>query len=382
MRVLVVGCGRMGSAAAEDFARSLSNVDVVVADVDSSIAKQAAERIRRANVSWMRLDAGKTSELVKALKDFDLALGFLPPALGFRLMEACIQAGKSLVDVSYMSENPLTLHDEALKAGITIIPHCGLAPGISNILVGRAVADFNAVERVHIFVGGLPDKPIPPVGYAITWSPESLIEEYTSKARIIEDGRIVEVEALSGLETVEFPGIGVLEAFYTDGLRTLLYTVEGVREMWEKTLRYPGHAEKMMLLRDLGFFSGEEIAVDGFRLQPRKFTAKILERRLYNPMVKDFVALKVEVCGYREGFKTRRIYTLVDFYDEKSGVTAMARTTGYTASIVAKLVLEGVIRLKGVVPPERLGMEEDVFRQIMAELSARGIRIVEETFNE
>jgi len=382
MRVLVVGCGRMGSAAAEDFARSLSNVDVVVADVDSSIAKQAAERIRRANVSWMRLDAGKASELVKALKDFDLALGFLPPALGFRLMEACIQAGKSLVDVSYMSENPLTLHDEALKAGITIIPHCGLAPGISNILVGRAVADFNVVERVHIFVGGLPDKPIPPVGYAITWSPESLIEEYTSKARIIEDGRIVEVEALSGLETVEFPGIGVLEAFYTDGLRTLLYTVEGVREMWEKTLRYPGHAEKMMLLRDLGFFSGEEIAVDGFRLQPRKFTAKILERRLYNPMVKDFVALKVEVCGYREGFKTRRIYTLVDFYDEKSGVTAMARTTGYTASIVAKLVLEGVIRLKGVVPPERLGMEEDVFRQIMAELSARGIRIVEETFNE
>lgn len=382
MRVLVVGCGRMGSAAAEDFARSLSNVDVVVADVDSSIAKQTAERIGRANVSWMRLDAGKASELVKALKDFDLALGFLPPALGFRLMEACIQAGKSLVDVSYMSENPLTLHDEALKAGITIIPHCGLAPGISNILVGRAVADFNVVERVHIFVGGLPDKPIPPVGYAITWSPESLIEEYTSKARIIEDGRIVEVEALSGLETVEFPGIGVLEAFYTDGLRTLLYTVEGVREMWEKTLRYPGHAEKMMLLRDLGFFSGEEIAVDGFRLQPRKFTAKILERRLYNPMVKDFVALKVEVCGYREGFKTRRIYTLVDFYDEKSGVTAMARTTGYTASIVAKLVLEGVIRLKGVVPPERLGMEEDVFRQIMAELSARGIRIVEETFNE
>ncbi len=382
MRVLVVGCGRMGSAAAEDFARSLSSVDVVVADVDSSIAKQTAERIGRANVSWMRLDAGKASELVKALKDFDLALGFLPPALGFRLMEACIQAGKSLVDVSYMSENPLTLHDEALKAGITIIPHCGLAPGISNILVGRAVADFNVVERVHIFVGGLPDKPIPPVGYAITWSPESLIEEYTSKARIIEDGRIVEVEALSGLETVEFPGIGVLEAFYTDGLRTLLYTVEGVREMWEKTLRYPGHAEKMMLLRDLGFFSGEEIAVDGFRLQPRKFTAKILERRLYNPMVKDFVALKVEVCGYREGFKTRRIYTLVDFYDEKSGVTAMARTTGYTASIVAKLVLEGVIRLKGVVPPERLGMEEDVFRQIMAELSARGIRIVEETFNE
>jgi saccharopine dehydrogenase-like NADP-dependent oxidoreductase len=382
MRVLVVGCGRIGSAAAEDFAKSLSNVNVVVADVNPSKAKQTAERIGRANVSWMRLDAGEMGELVEALKGFDLALGFLPPAFGFRLMKACIQAGKSLVDVSYISENPLTLHGEALKAGITLVPHCGLAPGISNILVGRAVAEFDVVEKVHIFVGGLPDKPIPPIGYTITWSPESLIEEYTSKARIVENGRMVEVEALSGLETVEFPGIGVLEAFYTDGLRTLLYTVEDVREMWEKTLRYPGHAEKMMLLRDLGFFSSEEIAVDGFRLQPRKFTAKIFERRLYNPMVKDVVALKVEVYGYKKGFKTRRTYTLVDFYDEKNGVTAMARTTGYTASIVAKLVLEGVIRLKGIVPPEQLGMEEDIFRRIMAELSARGIQIVEETFSK
>jgi saccharopine dehydrogenase-like NADP-dependent oxidoreductase len=382
MQVLIIGCGRIGSAAAEDFARSLSDINVVVADANPLVAKQTVDRIGLANISWMKLDANEMRELVRVLKDYDLTLGFLPPALGFNLMKACIQAGESLVDVSYISENPLTLHNEALRAGIIIVPHCGLAPGISNILVGRAITEFDTVEKIHIFVGGFPNKPLPPLGYAITWSPESLIEEYTSKAKIIENGKIVEVEALSGLETIEFPGIGMLEAFYTDGLRTLLYTIKGVGEMWEKTLRYPGHAEKIRLLRDLGFFSGEEIEVNGFRLQPKKFTAKIFEKYLYNPTVKDIVALKVEVYGYRKGVKAKRTYTLIDFYDEKSGVTAMARTTGYTASIVAKLILEGVIRLKGIVPPEQLGMEKDIYQRIMAELNARGIKIVEETFTE
>jgi len=381
MRVLIVGCGRIGSAAAEDLTRTLTQAEIFVADKSLYVAKNVAEKIGRKKLSWMQLDAEDREELINALKDFDIALGFLPPKLGFRLMEACIKAEKSLVDVSYMSENPLVLHEKALKANITVVPSCGLAPGISNILVGHAVAGLDAVERIHIFVGGLPEKPMPPLGYVITWSPESLIDVYTAKARIVKDGKIAEVDALSGLETIEFPKIGMLEAFYTDGLRTLLYTVQGVREMWEKTLRYPGHAEKIMLLRDLGFFSDEEIMVDDVSLQPRKFTAKLFEKHLYKPKVKDLVALKVEVYGYRKGRKTTYTYTLIDFYDEKHGVTAMARTTGYTASIVAKLILEGAIRLKGVVPPERLGMEEDVYRQIMTELSARGIKIVEETFN-
>lgn len=372
----------MGSAAAEDLARTVSSAKVVVADKNSALAKEAAEKIGKRNLSWMKLDASNQNELLDALKDFDLALGFLPPKLGFCLMEACIEAGKNLVDVSYMPENPLALHEKALEAGVTIVPNCGLAPGISNILVGHATARLDNVEKVHIFVGGLPEKPVPPLGYVITWSPESLIEEYVSKARIVEGGRIVEVEALNGLETVEFHGIGKLEAFYTDGLRTLLYTLQDVKEMWEKTLRYPGHAEKIRLLRDLGFFSDEEIEVNSVRLKPKMLTAKLLERQLCKPDAKDFVALKVEVHGHKKGKETRHIYTLVDFYDEKSRTTAMARTTAYTASIVAKLVLEGAIRLKGVVPPERLGMNNEVYREIMAELSNRGIRITDETFVE
>lgn len=378
MRVLVIGCGRMGSAAAKDLTLTLSHAEVVVADIDLNTAKNVAEKIGRRNVSWTSLDVSNQKELVDTLKDFDLALGFLPPKLGFRLMEACIQAKKSLVDVSYMPENPLALHEEALKADITIVPSCGLAPGISNILVGHATSELDKTEKVHIFVGGLPEKPIPPLGYVITWSPESLIEEYTSKARIVKDGKITEAEALSGLETIEFPPIGTLEAFYTDGLRTLLYTVRGVEEMWEKTLRYPGHAEKIRLLKDLGFFSDEEIQLNGFRIQPRKFTAKLFERKLCNPAAKDVVALKVEVYGYKKAKKTKHTYTLIDFYDEKNEVTAMARTTGYTASIVARLILEGKIHLKGVVPPERLGMDKKIYKQIIAELKSREIKIFEE----
>jgi len=384
MRVLVVGCGRMGSAAAKDLSRALSRAEIVVADKNPAVAKETAEKTgaEGGKLSWLQLDVSNRKELAYTLKDFDLALGFLPPKFGFRLVEACVEAKTSLVDVSYMPENPLTMHEEALKADVTVVPNCGLAPGISNILVGHAVAELDKTEKIHVFVGGLPEKPVPPLGYIITWSPESLIDEYTSKARIVKEGKMVEVEALSGLEMVDFPGIGKLEAFYTDGLRTLLYTMQGVDEMWEKTLRYPGHAEKIRLLRELGFFSDEEITVDGIKMQPRKFTSRLFERLLCKPDVRDVVALKVEVFGYKNDRKTRHTYVLVDFYDKKSGVTAMARTTAYTASIVAKLVLNGKIRLKGVIPPEGLGINGEIYRQILAELEARGIRISEETFVE
>jgi saccharopine dehydrogenase-like NADP-dependent oxidoreductase len=377
MRALVIGCGRMGSAAAEDLAKG--DIEVCVADKDATKAKETAEKIGKGNVKWFQFDATNKNELIKALKDFDLALGFLPPKFGFSLIEACVKAGKSLVDVSYMPENPLLLHEEALEADVTVVPSCGLAPGISNILVGHTVAKLDKTHKVHIMVGGLPQTPVPPLGYVITWSPESLIDEYTSKARIIKDGKKTEVEALNGLEEVMFQGVGKLEAFYTDGLRTLLYTIEGVDEMWEKTLRYPGHAEKIKLLRELGLFNDEEVIVEGCRISPRKVTAKLFEKKFVKPDVKDFVVLRVEVFGLKNGKKTGYVYEMVDFYDEKSGTTAMARTTAYTASIVANLILTKVINLKGVVPPERLGMNEGIYHKIMAELDRRGIKIIEKT---
>ncbi len=378
MKLLILGCGNIGPVAAEDIAKSISSIEVVVADKDKTRAKNVAERIHRRNVSWIQLDTANYNKLVDVLKDFDLAMGFLPGKLGYRLAEACVEAGKDLVDVSYMGKNPLALNQSAVKANVTIIPDCGLAPGISNILVGHATGRLDKIRSVRIMVGGLPEKPVPLLGYIITWSPESLIDEYTRKARIVRDGKIIEVEALSGLEEVEFPNIGKLEAFYTDGLRTLMYTIKNVEDMWEKTLRYPGHAEKIKLLEALGFFDEEKVDVEGVGVSPRRLTIKLLEQRLLKPEVKDFVALKIEVIGIKNGRKKRYVYHLLDRYDEKRGITAMARTTAYPASIIAQLILKKAVKEKGVIPPEKIGMDDKLFQLFLDELKKRGIRIVEE----
>jgi len=158
MKLLILGCGNIGSVAAEDIAKSTDSIEVVIADKNEVKAREVAERISRGNVSWIQLDAANYNELVNALKDFDLAMGFLPGKFGYRLAEACIDAGKGLVDISYMPENPLTLNEKAIKAGATVIPDCGLAPGISNILVGRAMGKLDKVLAVHIMVGGLPEE--------------------------------------------------------------------------------------------------------------------------------------------------------------------------------------------------------------------------------
>jgi saccharopine dehydrogenase-like NADP-dependent oxidoreductase len=378
MKVLILGCGNIGSVAAEDLAKSLSSIGVVVADKNETSAKEVSERIGKENVSWIQLDATNPSKLANALKDFDLVMGFLPGKLGYRLTKACIDAGKDLVDASYMSENPLALTDNAIKASVTIVPDCGLAPGISNILVGHAASELDKVQAVHIMVGGLPEKPVPPLDYVITWSPENLIDEYMRKARIVKEGKIIEVEALTGLEEVELPEFGKLEAFYTDGLRTLPQTIMDAYDMWEKTLRYPGHAEKIKLLKTLGFFEKEQIDIDGVSVSPRKLTVKLLEQNLRKPEVKDIVALKVEVSGVKNGRQTCYVYHLLDHYDEKLGITAMARTTAYSASIIAQFILKKALKEKGVVPTEKIGKNNALFQLFLDELKERGIRITEE----
>jgi len=378
MKVLILGLGNIGSIATKDLANSINSIQIVVADKNETRAKEIAERIGKENVSRIQLDVTNPSELANAMKDFDLVMGFLPGKLGYRLTKACIEARIDLVDVSYMAENPLTLTEDAIKAGVTIVPDCGLAPGISNILVGHAASELDKVQAVHIMVGGLPEKRVPPLDYVITWSPENLIDEYKRRARIVKEGRIIEVEALSGLEQVEFPELGRLEAFYTDGLRTLPHTIKAVPDMWEKTLRYPGHAEKIELLKTLGFFEEEQIDVDGVSMSPRRLTVKLFERKLRRPEVKDVVALKVEVSGVRNGKQTRYVYHLLDYYDEKLGITAMARTTAYSASIIAQFMLKKTLKEKGIVPTEIIGKDSVLFQMFLDELKKRGIRIAED----
>ena len=278
-----------------------------------------------------------------------------------------------MVDVSYTPEIPLGLDRPAKEAGVTVIPDCGVAPGLSSILVGRAASRLDRVESAHILVGGIPEIPVPPLGYTITWSAEGLIDEYVREVSVVEGGRVVQVPALSGLEEFDFPGVGRLEAFYTDGLRTLVQSLPGVDSMYEKTLRYPGHVEGVRLLRELGFFDEEPLEVEGRRVSPRLLTARLLERSLRRPEVGDLLAMIVEVRGEAGGEASGYSYYVLDRFDRAGGVTAMARTTAYTASIVAGMLARGSIEEKGIIPPERIGMNEGIAEELLSELGKRGV---------
>jgi len=348
---------------------------IVISDSDLNRAEKAADSIEKEGVESIQLDASEYPRLVSTLKDFDLAVGLAPGRMGYQTVRACVEAGVDMVDLSFMPEDPLTLHREAQKADVTVIPDCGVAPGISNMLVGRAYSLLDEVEEAIILVGGIPEKPIGPLGYKVTWCVEDLLEEYTRESKIVKHGKVVEEEALNGLELVEFPGVGKLEAFYTDGVRTLHSTIKGVKNMWEKTLRYPGHAEKIKLLRDLGFFG--QTKLHGINLSARELTIKLLEENLSLPEISDLLLMNVKVTGSKGESKVMYDYHILDRYDSAGKVTAMARTTAYTASIVVQLLASNEIAEKGVIPPERLGMDERLFNKIITELSKRGIRVSE-----
>ncbi len=371
-----MGCGKIGSVMAMDFTRSVEGSEVVLADKSGERAKGTASTIEGAG--WFAVDTTDYRGLVESLRGFDLVLGALPGDYGYKALEAAVEAGVDVVDVSFTPEDPLELDDAAKDAGVTIVPDCGVAPGLSSILVGYGATKLDRAREAHILVGGIPETPIPPLGYTITWSAEGLIDEYVRDVHIVEGGKVVEVPALSGLEEVDFPGVGRLEAFYTDGLRTLVHSLPGFESMYEKTLRYPGHVEKVRLLRDLGFFDDEPIYVEGRSVSPRLLTARLLERSLWKPEIGDLLAMIVDVRGEAGGEEAGYRYYILDRFHRKTGVTAMARTTGYTASIVGGMLARGEIREKGVVPPERLGMNETLTEALLSELRTRGV-LVEET---
>jgi len=374
LRILTIGCGYIGSVLAEQLADRMQSAEIVISDMKKGTIETVASDISKDNVHPLRLNFYDYQKLVQTIKDFDITIGLAPGRLGYQTLKASIEACVDMVDLSYMPEDPVRLNDEAKRAKVTVIPDCGVAPGLSNIFVGRAVSVLTRVEDVYILVGGLPQKRVPPLDYKITWCVEDLIEEYVRKARIVKDGESIEVEALDGLEDIDFPGVGRLEAFYTDGVRTLHHTIRGVMNMWEKTMRYPGHAEKIRLLKDLGLFD-EEPLLQG--TSPRGLTARLLEQKLRMPEVGDLLAMRIEVNGISKSSRTRYSCCLLDYYDAHKKVTAMGRTTAYTASAVVQLLAKGSIKEKGVVPPEKLGMNKKIFNKIMAELGRDGIKVQE-----
>jgi saccharopine dehydrogenase-like NADP-dependent oxidoreductase len=377
VKIIVLGCGNIGSVAAKDLAESMPLAEIALADMNASRARDAASKIDRENVSWVQTDASNHRELVKTLKKFELGVGALPGMIGYQVCKASIEAGLNMVDVSYMPEDIMTLNEDASKAEITLLPDCGMSPGLGNILIGHATSKLDQVKSVHIVNGGLPEKPLPPLGYVITWSVRDLIDMYSRKVNVVKEGKRVQAEAMSGLEETDFPGVGKLEAFYTDGLRTLLYTMKGVKDMWEKSLRYPGHVEKIKLLKTLGLFDEKPVEVENRNVSPRELTARLLESKLKRTDVPDIVAMHVEVSGTKNGKPVTYTYNMLDRYDKEHHVTAMARTTAYTTSAVAQLLAKKAVAEKGVVPPEKLGMNRRLYDKFMDMMEKRKVTIKE-----
>ena len=351
MKVLVLGAGNVGKAIAWDLK---DEFEVYVGDISEERLKAVSQF-----ATPIRVDASSFDELVETMRDFELVVGALPGRFGYRSVKAAIKAGTDMVDVSFMPENPLELREEAEKAQVTVIVDAGFAPGLSNILLGRIWQEMDQLEEGYIYVGGLPKEPRPPLYYRITWSPKDLIEEYTRPARVIRNGEITSVDPFERIERVTV-GDFEFEAFLSDGLRTLLENIRAIRlEEW--TLRWPGHLEKMKVLRELGFFKPEHVD-------------KTLE--VITPLMTyespDFSIMQVIGRGTLNGEPKEIGYLLYD--EEREGFTSMARVTGFTAAIIARIVAEhGCIF--GVIPPEILGMRIDTYTRITEELADRGITL-------
>jgi saccharopine dehydrogenase-like NADP-dependent oxidoreductase len=373
MKVVVFGVGRVGRAIVRDLAQD-DEFTVTAADA----SQDALDAAMRAGASeTVAADFLDTSQIAMLAADHDLVVGAVPGPLGFRALEAMIRAGKSVVDISFFEEDPFDLDELARENEVTALVDCGVAPGLSNMLLGFVEATSDRVERFACYVGGLPVDRGGLFEYKATFSPIDVIAEYTRPARYVESGEIRTVRALSQVERIEFAGVGELEAFLTDGLRTLIRTVP-VPDMWEKTVRYPGHAAQMTLLREMGLFGDEQIDVGGVAVRPRDVTARLLfPLWRFEPGEPDLTVMRVVIDSVSDGTTTRFEFDLVDRYDAKTDTPSMARTTGYTCTAMVRLLARGEFARKGICPPEYVGRDASCFESVVADLKVRGVELQE-----
>jgi len=376
LRVVIFGAGLMGSTIARDLVRSRDVEEVSLCDVDESRLKEVRRVERSTKLKLKKHDVRRRTQTIELLKRFDVGIGALPHELCEYPIRATLAAGVHYVDLIFGWHYERSAIDRAAKRReITIIPACGLAPGLSNVLVMAGVDRLDKVNEVHIKTGGIPERPKPPLNYRIVFSFEAVLEEYLRKARIVKNGRIIDVEALSGLETITFPRpIGRCECFYTDGLSTLIRTVRGVREMDEKTIRWPGHVAQIRTLIECGMLELRPVTLNSQKIVPRKFTAQILSDRLALRNEKDLTLLRVDVIGKKSGKVVQNRYDMIDHYDSTNNTTSMARTTSYPCAAAAQLLGTSRITPTGLVPPE-IAFDAEHRNWLLSYLASRGINI-------
>ena len=366
-KIAVLGCGLVGAAIARDLSRE-PDLEVTVADSN----REALDRFRGGPVRVVEADLSSGPGIALAVESADAVVGALPGRLGFAMLEAVVRAGRPISDISFSPEDPLALDGLARERGVTAVVDCGVSPGLSNLAVGRAAASLADIEEVTIRVGGLPCDRRRPFEYAVVFSATDVLEEYTRPARIVEEGRVVTRPALSEIETVEVPGVGTLEGFLTDGLRTLLATIPA-RSMKEKTLRYPGHASAMRSLRECGFLDAEPLEAGGLAVSPRAVTEKLLGRAWkLGEGEEEFTYMDVAVRGRDSSGSPRRYrFELLD--RTAGGVTSMARTTGFPCAVLAAMLARGQYRAPGVQPLERVAADPSASNRLLDGLRTRGL---------
>lgn len=376
MKILVLGAGRMGLGAVYDLAHNSPDVEAVtVADNDFERAQAVAETVDSAKVKAVQLDVSDYDATVAVMKGHDAAISCVNYWFNLSLSRAAIETNCNFCDLggnNYVVDDQLALDGEARRAGINIIPDCGLAPGMVSILAMHGAQRFDEIEEIHIRVGGLPQNPKPPLNYQLVFSVEGLINEYIEKARVIRSGEITEVESMTELETLEFENFPPLEAFQTSGgTSTLPDTFLGeIRELDYKTIRYAGHCEKFKTMIDLGLCSSEEVLVDYVKVAPRKVFGELLQRNLPADEP-DYVLVRLDFVGIKNGERKHLRYDIVDKFDEKTGLSAMMRTTAFPASIIAQIMARGEVSERGATPQEKVINTE----KFVAELEKRNIKI-------
>ena len=366
-KIIILGAGMVGRAMARDLAvRHL----VTSADADAGALDKLPDM---SNLSKMVLDVTDHDALAEAIRDNDIVLSAVPGFLGLQTMIQVIKQGRDLVDISFLPEDVQHLDALAKERKVTVVMDCGVAPGMPNYIIGYH-SERMEIDDLEYIVGGLPKERTFPFEYKAPFSPCDVIEEYTRPARFMENGHVVVRPAMSDTEYVHFDNIGTLEAFNTDGLRSLIRTMGHIPNMKEKTLRYPGHIGLIRALKEAGFLDSKPVIINGTEVSPLDFTSGILfdawKLGVDDP---EFTVMRITLRGREQGIAREIVYELYDESDLNAGISSMARTTGYTATATVEMILNGTYTEKGVFPPELVGRSAECFNYIIKYLQDRKI---------
>ena len=381
MKMLVLGAGLQGCAAAHNLLQHDGVEQVTIADLHPNRLPAFLQPYLGKRLRAVPLDAGDFEAVVALMKGHDATLCALPYYFNEPMTRAAIEGGSHFCDLGGNTEivfQQKKLHDSACARGVSVIPDCGLAPGMVNILAAEGIRRVDRARSVRIYVGGLPQHPEPPLNYQIVYSLEGALDYYTTPSWVLRQGKAVQVDALSELEPQEFPApVGTLEAFHTGGgVSTMPFAFEGKIDTMEyKTLRYPGHVAIMRPIRELGLISNTPIPVKGQSVVPRDLFIAAVQPKLYKPEGRDLVALRVVVEGEKSGKAHQVTFELLDYFDPALGISAMMRTTGYSLSLTAVMQADGTVGAHGVHTPD----EAVPFRAYVDGLARFGVRIEDRT---